>query len=140
MNFIWIYIIINCNSQNDDEENKLKSSSTERPSDKELTELYYSLQLPFVNRILKKNAKMKMFKMVFCGFLNIPIQKEEMSLTFLEYMVLCHCHPSLQYIRIPLLFTKDKLDSYYDQVNKQRYGGFMRTHFRNLYTTIDYFF
>ena len=119
-----------CDSQNDDEKNKLKSSSTKRPSDEELTELYYSLQLPFVNRILKKECQDENVSKFFHTFLNKPLQKEEMSLTFLEFMVLCHCHPSLQYIRIPQLLTEDK-HGFIDQANKQGYGRFMRTHFRN---------
>ena len=119
-----------CDSQND-EENKLKSSSAKQPSDEELTELYYSLQLPFVNRILKRNAKMKIFQIFFHTFRNRHLQKEEMPLTFLEFMVLCYCHPSLQSIRIPQLLTEDKFESFYDQANKQGYHRFMRTHFRN---------
>ena len=121
-----------CSSQNVDEANKLISSFIVKPSDKELTELYCSLQLPFVNKILKKNAKMKILKIYFYNFSSAPLQKEEMPLTFLEFMVLCCCHPSLQHIWIPKIMTFDKLEKIlYDQAVKQGYGRFIKTYRRN---------
>ena len=120
-----------CDSQNDDKENELKSSSAKQPSNEELTELYYSLQQPFVNRILKKNAKIKRLEIVFWNFQGIPLERKEIPLTYLEFMVLASCHPSLQYIRIPYSLAVDEPESFYDQANKQGYGRFIRTHLRN---------
>ena len=121
-----------CNSQNDDEKHKLKFSSAEKPSNEELTELYCSLQLPFVNRILKKNFKMKKLTIMFSNFRCRPLQMEEISLTVLEFMVLCHCHPSLQYIRIPEIVAIDEFEKkFYNQAVKQGYGRFMETYLRN---------
>ena len=121
-----------CSSQNVDEANKLISSFIVKPSDKELTELYCSLQLPFVNKILKKNAKMKILEIIFRNFYGHYLKKEKMPLPFLELMVLCHCHPSLQYLKIPYIMTIDHLKkSLRDQAVKQGYGRFIKTHLRN---------
>ena len=61
---------------------------------------------------------------MFNQFYSAPLQREQIHvpLTFLEFMVLCHCHPSLQYIGIP-----NKLLT----IKEVKYGGFIRTHFRN---------
>ena len=123
-----------CNSQNDDEENKLKSSSAEQPSNEELTELYFSLQLPFVIKILKKNAKMKMLKIMFNQFHSDPLEKEEMPLIGLEFIVLLLCHPLLQYIRTPKLLAVKKFN---ESLLEQIYGKFMRTRIRNPPPLID---
>ena len=123
-----------CDSQNDDEENKLKSSSAERPSDEELAELYYSLQLPFVNKILKKNAKMKMLKIIFHQYYDSLFRKEQIPPTFLELTVLWCCHPSLQYLKIPKVLLVEK---YNESLLEQVYGKFMRTHLRNPQPLID---
>ena len=94
--------------------------SDEQPSNEELTEIYYSLQPPLLNKILKKNARLKMLKIILHHIHGFPLQKEQMPLTYLEFMVLCHCHPSLQYIKIPLMFKDYEIDSFYDQTKKLR--------------------
>ena len=113
--------------------------SDERPSNEKLAELHYSLQPPLLNKILKKNARLKMLKIKLHQFHRIHLQKEQMSLTYLEFLVLCHCHPSLQYLKIPKIFTVDKINSFYDQAEKQGYGGFLRTNYRGSEIIIDFY-
>ena len=87
--------------QNCDEENK--------PSYKKMTELYCSLQLPLVSKMLKKNFKMRILKIIF----DEPdpydswTGKEEIPLTILQFFQIVFSHPSLQYLYISHLLDVD---------------------------------
>ena len=93
-----------CDNQSTDEETT--HTSDRQPSEEELTKLYISLLLPLIINLLKKNIRMKLFKIRFGSF-DKKIPEKEKTPTALELMWTACFHPSLKYFGAPTLLSDD---------------------------------
>ena len=115
---------------NGDEENK--PSLAEQSSYEKMTELYCSLQLPLVNKMLKKNFKMRMLKVIFHHAYNLLALKEEIPLTIKQFFQNVFSHPSLKYLIIPELLYSTQLHNLIDRFYKIHHRS------RTPYVTYDF--